>query len=62
VRLHKIQNEKRLRAKLALEFSKINSVHLQDVKGQEDIPGMIAAGEKFYPYVYLEMNLDYAKE
>eukprot|EP00339_Tiarina_fusa_P001878 CAMPEP_0117032994 /NCGR_PEP_ID=MMETSP0472-20121206/23609_1 /TAXON_ID=693140 ORGANISM="Tiarina fusus, Strain LIS" /NCGR_SAMPLE_ID=MMETSP0472 /ASSEMBLY_ACC=CAM_ASM_000603 /LENGTH=307 /DNA_ID=CAMNT_0004741789 /DNA_START=277 /DNA_END=1200 /DNA_ORIENTATION=+ len=59
VKPQKISLEKKLRANLEATFSQHGSVHMQDMK--EDIPGF-TSNEKFYPYVFLEMDLNYAKD
>jgi len=55
----KISLEKKLRAALEVPFAQHGSVHMQDVK--DEIAGF-STNEKFYPYVYLEMDLNYCKE
>jgi len=59
IKPHKISHEKKLRGALEVPFAQHGSVHMQDMK--DDIPGF-SSNEKFYPYVYLEMDLNYCKE
>lgn len=59
IKLHKPGFEKKLRQKLEETFSEYGSVHIQDKN--DDVPGFSSA-EKFYPYVYLEMDLNYSKD
>jgi len=55
----KVSNEKTLRKNMEKLFAEHGSIHMQDLK--EDVPGF-NANEKFYPYVYLEMDLNYCKD
>merc|ERR1712137_258141 len=59
VKPHKISNEKQIRKNLEQYFAQHGSVHMQEIK--EDVPGF-STNEKFYPYVYLEMDLNYCKD
>jgi len=59
IKPQKIAVEKKLRAALEVPFAQHGSVHMQDMK--EDVPGF-TSHEKFYPYVYLEMDLNYCKD
>jgi len=56
----KPSSEKNLRKRLDERFAEYGSVHIAD-KGNEDIPGFNAT-EKFYPYVNLEMDLNYTRD
>ena len=59
VKPSKISHEKQIRKNLEQYFSQHGSVHMQEIK--EDVPGF-STNEKFYPYVYLEMDLNYCKD
>jgi len=59
IQLKKGAAEKKIRAGLEMEFSDLSSEYLKDSKS-DDMSFM--GNEKFYPYVYLEMNLNYARE
>lgn len=54
----KTSHEKKLRSALEVPFAEHASVHMQDMS--EDVPGF--THEKLYPYVYMEMNLNYCRE
>jgi len=59
VELKKGANEKKIRTALESEFSDLQSEYIKDSKF-DDMAFM--GNEKFYPYVYLEMNLNYNRE
>lgn len=59
LQLDRPANEKKLRLNLSNEFAEYSSEYIQD--GKDDISNY-TGNEKFYPYVFLEMNLNYARE
>lgn len=61
IQLDKPGNEKKLRSLLDLQFAEYASKYIKSDKASDDMSAFVT-NEQFYPYVYMEMNLNYARE